>query len=312
MQRAIRFTPHYQERIWGGSGLKSHLNREVPNQGGPYGESWDISARPEAVSTVENGPLSGNTLPELWNAHRDVLFGERFSNYGDFPLLFKVLDAREKLSIQVHPPKGVAAELRGESKNEMWYITHAEPGAKLYIGLRDGVTREQFAESIKTGEIEELVHAIEPEKDQFIYIPSGRLHAIGAGLLIYEIQQSSDTTYRVFDWNRNGIDGKPRELHIEESLRCIDFGDVEPEMDDENDGILTECEDFIVRRAAVEADETIAVTVPEECAFYTVVAGEIHAGEDRFGVGDFFMLPKKGCQLVAGQDGATYLETTIA
>jgi mannose-6-phosphate isomerase class I len=125
----------------------------------------------------------------------------------------------------------MAEELGGDAKTEMWYIADCDPGAKLYVGFKDGVTKEDFAASLQDGSVADKVHAIEPEKDQSIFIPSGRLHAIGAGFLIYEIQQNSDTTYRVFDWNRLGLDGNPRDLHVEQSMKSIDFDDHEPGMD---------------------------------------------------------------------------------
>lgn len=156
-------------------------------------------------------------------------------------MLIKILDARQDLSLQVHPPQHLASKLNGEPKTEMWYIAHAEPGATIYVGLKEGTSREAFKSALKNGTPEKLVHTIKPKSGDSIHIPSGRLLAIGARLAIYEIQQNSDTTYRVFDWNRPGTDGKPRELDIEESIQGIDFEDFEPQMDSPTNNTLAEC-----------------------------------------------------------------------
>jgi mannose-6-phosphate isomerase len=154
--------------------------------------------------------------------------GDAKSQNGLFPLLIKILDAQDKLSLQVHPPASKAAELGGDPKTEMWHITQAVPGAELYVGLKSGVTREQFEQKIKDGSVADCFHRVPVKAGDTMFLPSGRVHAIGAGLVIFEIQQNSDTTYRVFDWNRVGTDGKPRELHVPQSLASIDFQDFEP------------------------------------------------------------------------------------
>src|SRR5687767_1695966 len=145
---------------------------------------------------------------------------------GRFPLLCKILDAREKLSLQVHPPSPAL----GEPKTEMWYIARADAGAQLYVGLKRGVTRHDFERALQGGTVEECFHTIPVRTGDTMFLPSGRVHAIGAGLVIFEIQQNSDTTFRVFDWNRVGLDGRPRDLHVAESLQSIDFDDVEPSL----------------------------------------------------------------------------------
>jgi mannose-6-phosphate isomerase len=156
------------------------------------------------------------------------LLGTARLQQGGFPLLIKILDAQEKLSLQVHPPAERAAELGGEPKTEMWYISDAVPGAELFAGLRHGVTREEFEQKLAAGTVEDCCHRLRVQAGDVMFLPSGRLHAIGAGLVIFEIQQNSDTTYRVFDWNRVGLDGKPRALHVRESLVSINFEDFEP------------------------------------------------------------------------------------
>ena len=215
----IAFSPIYMTRVWGGRSLDTIYQRNLPDNQ-PYGESWEISDRPNEQSIVSSGFHVGKSLHDLWTNHREEIFGKGLT--GDrFPLLIKILDARDDLSIQVHPPAEIAGELGGEPKTEMWYIADCDPGAKLYIGLKNGSTRESFEQSLLDGTVEKQVHAVRPKAGESIFIPSGRLHAIGAGFLIYEIQQNSDTTYRVFDWNRVGLDGTPRDLHVEESMTSI-------------------------------------------------------------------------------------------
>ena len=163
--------------------------------------------------------------------HAAELLGDAKPAAGNrFPLLCKILDAREKLSLQVHPPANKAAELGGEPKTEMWFIADAAPGAELYVGLKRGVTRAEFEKKIRTAAWPNVFIAFPCSAGDAMFLPSGRVHAIGAGLVIFEIQQNSDTTYRVFDWNRVGLDGKPRELHVAQSLASIDFNDFEPKL----------------------------------------------------------------------------------
>lgn len=295
----IRFAPIYQTRVWGGRSLEERWGRILPDETSPYGESWEISAREEADSVVVGGPHEGKTLTGLWRdaALRPTIFGEKAPHGETFPLLCKILDARDKLSLQVHPPAGIAAELGGEPKSEVWYIADAAPGATLYAGLREGVDRESFREALAAGRAEPCVHAIPVRKGEYIFIPSGRLHAIGAGLLIYEIQQNSDTTYRVYDWNRPGIDGKPRQLHLEESMKCIDFDDIEPSMDGgdgadaSGDDLLVECEHFRLERHALASGESLLDRTDGRFAILTVVDGRIREGETVFTEGDFFLVP---------------------
>jgi mannose-6-phosphate isomerase len=223
------FRPIFKERVWGGRELERLYHKPLPPSV-PIGESWEISDRPGDVSVITNGPLAGKDLRWLMENHSADLLGEATQQGGRFPLLIKILDAQDKLSLQVHPPPAKAAELGGEPKTEMWYVAEAAPGAELYIGLKRGVTCAEFEQSIKAGTVAECFHRVSVRTGDAMFLPSGRLHALGAGLLIFEVQQNSDTTYRVFDWNRLGLDGKPRELHIPQSLASIDFNDYEPSL----------------------------------------------------------------------------------
>jgi|ERR1051326_1920542 mannose-6-phosphate isomerase len=223
------FRPIFKERVWGGRNLERLYKKALPPKV-PIGESWEISDRPGDVSVIANGPLAGKDLHWLMEHHAKDLFGKGQPAGTRFPLLLKILDAEEKLSLQVHPPAHKATELGGEPKTEMWYIADAKPGAELYVGLKRGVTRHQFEQKIKSGEVANCFHRVPVKAGDIMFLPSGRVHAIGAGLVIFEIQQNSDTTYRVFDWNRVGLDGKPRDLHVSQSLASIDFEDFEPQL----------------------------------------------------------------------------------
>jgi mannose-6-phosphate isomerase len=222
------FQPLFKERVWGGRTLEALYHKRLP-PGVPIGESWEVSDRPGDESVIANGPLAGRGLRWLMEHHaRDVLGSARPTPQARFPLLCKILDAREKLSLQVHPPASRAADLGGEPKTEMWFIADADPGAELFVGLRRGVTRSDFEAGLASGSVADCFHRVPVTSGDTMFLPSGRVHAIGAGLVIFEIQQSSDTTYRVFDWNRLGLDRKPRDLHVAQSLASIDFTDIEP------------------------------------------------------------------------------------
>jgi mannose-6-phosphate isomerase len=230
----LTFHPIFKERIWGGRELEKLYAKKLP-PGKIIGESWEISDRPGDESIIANGTYAGKSLRWLMENHARELLGDaKSASENRFPLLVKILDAREKLSLQVHPPASKAAELKGEPKTEMWFIADATPGAELYVGLKRGVTRAEFEKKISDGSVADCFHRVPVRAGDTMFLPSGRVHAIGDGLVIFEIQQNSDTTYRVFDWNRVGLDGKPRELHIAQSLASIDFNDFEPKLACEN------------------------------------------------------------------------------
>lgn len=307
----ITFRPIYVERVWGGRELEHVYGRTLPDPDRPYGESWEIVDRENAQSVVAEGRYSGSTLHELWTEHREEIFGTGFHAPPRFPILIKILDARDDLSIQVHPPAHLAQVLGGEPKTEMWYIADCDPDAKLYVGLKNGVTRDEFEQAIIAGTVADCVHAIVPLPGTSIFIPSGRLHAIGAGFLIYEIQQSSDTTYRVFDWNRLGLDGKPRELHVGESLASIDFQDFEPTMDTPLGENLASCEYFKTDLKILATGESISNPQAGQFSILSVVEGLLESGGERnFEKGRFILLPRDAAPLTALAD-TTVLQITL-
>ncbi len=221
------FQPIFKERVWGGRRLQSLYGKSLP-AGAPIGESWEISDRPEGVSVITNGPLAGRDLRWLMEYHPAELLGAAKPVSGRFPLLVKLLDAQDKLSLQVHPPASLAGQLGGEPKTEAWYVGDAEPHADIYVGLRKDTTRAEFERRLRDGSVADCFHRLPVSRGDAMFLPSGRVHALGAGSVIFEVQQNSDTTYRVFDWNRVGLDGKPRELHVDAALASIAFDDFEP------------------------------------------------------------------------------------
>jgi mannose-6-phosphate isomerase len=304
----VCFEPLYMERVWGGRAFESLYRRRLPRPGVPYGESWEVVDRPNEQSVVRSGLMPGMPLHQLWKELRVELFGRRGYRRNDehFPLLLKILDAREQLSLQVHPPAAVAARLGGEPKTEMWFVAHAAPGAELFAGLKRGVTRARFEEALGNGGVADLVHRIPVQAGDFIFIPSGRVHAIGGGIVVFEVQQNSDTTFRVFDWNRTGLDGRPRPLHIAESLECIDFDDFEPSAMRSRPGILVDCEPFRVVRWDLSAGESKPAG---GFCVVAVISGRLGFAGETFGSGDFFLVPDgaRGRVLFEAQEATVFL-----
>jgi mannose-6-phosphate isomerase len=328
-----RFTPLLMERVWGGRALAQFGKPLPPDKF--IGESWEISDRDEAQSVVANGADKGKTLRQLVETLGPQLFGANCSSSngagvpacGRFPLLIKLLDARERLSLQVHPPATVAAKLGGEPKTEIWYIMDAVPDAHLIAGLRRGVTRADFERALRGSSepLADLVHRIPVSKGDALFVPSGRIHALDAGLIIAEIQQNSDTTYRVFDWNRVGLDGKPRPLHIKESLASINVRDFEPAKAaprTENLGAnslrrILECDHFHVHELTLQEPQ------PEVCdssSFHIIGCVESTLAircngisEERLTTGKFALLPAAlgSYTLVPAAPGAKALKITV-
>jgi mannose-6-phosphate isomerase len=223
----LTFRPRFKERIWGGRRLEDLYRKALPPDV-RIGESWEITDRPGDESEITNGPLAGKTLRWLMQNHPHELLGSARTANGRFPLLVKILDAQDVLSLQVHPPASRAASLGGEPKTEMWYFAEATPEAEIFVGLKRGVTRDEFERRTRDGTVAGCFHRHAIKTGYAMFLPSGRVHALGKGSVIFEIQQNSDTTYRVFDWNRVDDKGRPRELHIEQAMKSIDFEDFEP------------------------------------------------------------------------------------
>lgn len=220
----LLFENNFHTMIWGGNRLKPVKN--LPADEEPVGESWEVSAVDGSKSIVRNGPLAGWDLAQLTKEYGPLLLGENvYKKYGDkFPLLVKFIDAAKDLSIQVHPDDVLAKERHNTfGKTEMWYIIKAKPGAKLYSGFKSPISQYEYEKRIEDHSICNVLEEHEVKAGDVFFIPAGRVHAIGGGILLAEIQQSSDVTYRIFDYNRPGLDGKPRQLHTEMAKDAIDY-----------------------------------------------------------------------------------------
>lgn len=310
MNSPIVFEPLYMERVWGGRRLETLFGKHLPN-GQRIGESWEIVDREEAQSVVHEGSLRGKTLHELWTDMREEVFGKTAPNTPRFPLLFKLLDAQEKLSVQVHPPAKVAPSLNGEPKTEMWFIASATEDADIYAGLKKDATRDGFERALLNGTVADQLHRIPVKSGDAIFIPSGRVHAIGGGNVIVEVQQNSDTTYRVFDWNRTGLDGKVRALHIEESMASIDFDDAEPTLAPRKGELVVECPYFRVEKWELTADRQACEN--GTFAIFTVLKGAVRCAGLELKPGNFFLVPAslENRTLTASEAGTTLLRATI-
>ena len=205
----MKLAPRYLAKPWGGRRIADLFGRELPGKE-PIGESWELYDRPDGSSEIANGDLAGQNIGGLRGPHT-------------IPVLTKIIDARDTLSVQVHPDDDAATELGGEAKTEAWYILDVEPGAKIYKGLREGVSAPDLLKALDSGSVPDLLESFTPQPGDVVFLPPGTVHAIGAGLVLFEVQENSDTTYRLFDWNRPGLDGKPRDLHVKEAIRSTDF-----------------------------------------------------------------------------------------
>ena len=287
LTQPIVFEPLFMERVWGGRRLESLYGKHLPSAA-LIGESWEIVDRPEAQSVVHEGPLRGATLHELWCKHRAEIFGN-VPDTAHFPILAKLLDAQENLSLQVHPPREVAKKLGGESKSELWYIANAAPKARVYAGVKPGTTRERFTKALEQGKVEKHLHALEVKTGDAIFLPSGRMHALGAGNVLVEIQENSDTTYRIYDWSRAKKGRPPRQMHIAEAMQCVDFADVEPALLCPQGESLVRNELFDIDKWELDRDREAA-----EIGHFTIVVcltGELECAGRRFKPGDFFLVP---------------------
>lgn len=269
----LTFSPILKQIIWGGQRLGTRLGKPLGN-GANYAESWELVDRPADQSVVARGAQAGKTLAELISTYKREIFG-RHATLASFPLLLKYLDCNRVLSVQVHPDDSYAQQMPipDLGKTEAWYIVESQPDSVIYAGLREGVDRKDLEEAVRTGRTGEALHSFHPTAGQCIFIPAGTVHALGDGLLVAEVQQSSDTTFRLFDWNRTDEQGNPRPLHIEQALAVTDYqrGPIEPQQASlEADGWLrlVNCDKFRLRQAK---------TVPGTTATSTLTTGDDNA-----------------------------------
>lgn len=285
----LRFVPVLKDYIWGGRGLETYLGRELPPQV-DIAESWEISAHRNGDVVVANGPFAGRTLSSLREELGLQLIGTRATwaqKRDKFPLLVKILDANRRLSVQVHPDDEYAQAHEGNElgKSEMWVVLHADADAAITLGLQRETSREELRQALQSDELEPLLHEIPLATGDFVCVPAGSLHAILGGALIAEIQQNSDTTYRVYDWGRLGHDGRPRPLHIEQALDVINFDQIaprlpEPELISEVAGIrrwlLCQTPYFVTERVEVAAGAQISSSCNgTTLQIWGAIAGEV-------------------------------------
>ncbi|MEO8493649.1 MAG: type I phosphomannose isomerase catalytic subunit [Planctomycetota bacterium] len=310
----LRFEPLFRRYLWGGRRLQSVLGKPI-GAGEDYAESWEIVDHGADQSVVAAGDLAGRSLHELVKGCGNELFG-RHHPQTQFPLLFKFLDAHRNLSVQVHPNDEQAQRLDPPDlgKTEAWVVVHAEPGSLVYAGLKRGFDRQAFEREVNRGTTELCLHRFEPRASDCIFIPAGTVHALGAGLIIAEIQQASDTTFRVSDWNRVGSDGQPRPLHIEQALEVIDYaaGPVaasEPQPTDRSHvSRLVACDKFVLDRWQFDSPQKIGGD--DRFHILAVLAGAVRVSGDRSGEpltkGQTMLLPAAAgeCELTAATQTA--------
>jgi mannose-6-phosphate isomerase len=306
----LKFKPIFKPRIWGGQALRSVLNKSIP-AGQKIGESWELTDLPDNHSEIINGDLAGQTLDKVI-----AQFGSDITGQIDFrkpfPLLIKILDAQDILSVQVHPDDDTCRKMgTGAPKTECWYIMDARSGAFIYKGVKPGTNAEIFADSIKNGNVADYLVKVPVMQGQCHFLPSGTCHAIGGGLLIAEIQQPSDTTYRVFDWNRLDSDtGKPRQLHIEQSLQSIHFNQSADQLPVRTSGRLVDSKEFKVEKMEGTPNSELSFIPGIMRAVMCISGSGRLAGPDNgqmpFTMGDTLLVPA-ACQTNAVFDTKTQM-----
>ena len=313
-QYPLKFEPIFKQRIWGGQKLRDIFNKDIP----PFeriGESWELADLPDDKSVIANGELAGQTLNSAIKKYpKEITGDEEFC--GPFPLLIKFLDAQDILSVQVHPDEQTCRRLgKGTPKTECWYIISAAPGAVIYKGLKKGVTKEKFAEAIKKGTVAELLAKVPVEAGQCHFLPGGTAHSIGAGLLIAEIQTPSDTTYRVFDFNRVDQSGKSRPLHIQQALESIHFGASGDNLSVTTIGRLVDCEYFKIDKGHQAKDcETLLSPGRMKTLIILTGGGTVLAPDEakvEFKAGDCLLIPAEYKGAMRFADDTQYLTVTI-
>ena len=296
--------PAMKEMVWGGKLLQERFGKQIPSD--TTGEAWEVAAHPHGQSTVAEGALEGTELQTLVDQYQEALVGTKvYAAYGNyFPLLIKFIDANQNLSVQVHPNDAQAVELEGpgaSGKTEMWYVLDAKPGARLVYGFNQDLTAEELKNALEQGTLESFLNWVDVHPGDTFYIPAGTLHAIGSGILIAEIQQNSDLTYRVYDYNRLGLDGKPRQLHVEKAVAVVDRkAPIGREKADIDQGVISPF--FETYRRTVDGTWTLQVS-PERFEILICVGGTgtLTCGTQTLSVqeGDSFLIPATAGTVVA-------------
>ena len=317
----LRFKPIFKERLWGGEKLRTVLGK--PLVGSQIGESWEVSGVPGDVSVVAEGPLAGRSLTDLIDHDAEALLGRRvLERFGaEFPILIKFIDAQQDLSIQLHPDDRLARARHGSfGKTEMWYIMDADPGARLIVGFERDVSREEYEEALAAGRLTDLLHYQEVRPGDGIFIPAGKIHAIGAGVMLAEIQQSSDVTYRVYDFDRRDASGQLRELHTDLALdamdfRCRDDFNIRYDRHADRPSTMAETPYFTTRYLRLTHPLEVDLREREAFTIYICVSGRarLRMGATRAGLetGQTLLIPAAAPQVQLETDGCELLEVTL-
>jgi len=322
----LRFVPLLKRYLWGGRRLGTLLGKPI-GDGDDYAESWEVADHGDDQTVIAGGPLAGMTLANVMAKHRTEVLGRHAGNITRFPLLFKFLDCRRVLSVQVHPNDAAAAKQSPPDlgKTEAWVILAAEPGSVVYAGLKRGFDRAALEREVHRGTTELCLHKFEPRVGDCIFIPDGTVHALGAGLVVAEIQQASDTTFRLFDWNRVGPDGQARQLHVEQSLAAIDYsaGPVQAQIPQSTERPfvqrLVSCDKFVLDRwQLMGAEKPQECTVGGDDRFHilSVLAGGVsvfYAGSgETLSLGQTLLIPASaGAACITAQSQAVLLDSYL-
>ncbi len=270
----LTFEPIYKERIWGGRNLERLFGRALP-ENVLIGESWELADLPEDKSVINVGPAKGKNIAELVRQWGISLLGDAKLDGGQFPLLIKLLDANDILSVQVHPDYQSAKEFGGNvrAKYEAWYVVDAQPDAFIYRGFKEGVTLEDVQSALEDNRLAEIMIKLPAKKGDFFYLPGGTVHALGKGLVVAEVQTPSDTTFRLYDWGR--IDkktGKPRELHIEQALKSIRFYSQQDFMQSTGLNVLVDAPTFRISKYQGQPEDRLEIKSGQACV-WIIIAG---------------------------------------
>ncbi len=308
-----KLSPAFKDYLWGGTKLRDKYGKEsdLPR----LAESWELSAHPAGESRISGGEFDGLTLSEYIEKNGKGILGKDCETFDNFPVLIKFIDAKEPLSVQVHPTDEYALRVEGEyGKTEMWYVVDCDAGASLFFGVNREVSKEEFARRVKDNTLTEILRKVEVHKGDVFFIEAGTVHAIGAGILVCEVQQNSNTTYRVYDYGRRGDDGKLRELHVEKALEVSMLAPSEIEDSQNNEEkLLAKCEYFTAEKLCIDGAEEIIVGADSFVSLISVSGnGRITGTENEveFSSGESFFIPADAGKIkISGK--AELIKTTV-
>ena len=262
----IKLKPAFKDYLWGGTRLRDDFGKDCDFE--KIAESWELSCHKDGLSVIAEGELAGMSLEEYIEKNGNAVLGSNCDKFDNFPILIKLIDAKDKLSVQVHPNNDYALRVEGEyGKTEMWYIVDCDEGATLLYGFKNEITKEEFRQRIENNTLLEVTNAVPVKKGDVFFIEAGTLHAIGKGILIAEIQQNSNTTYRIYDYGRVGADGKPRQLHIDKAVEVTKLAPATPYLVSEpvkkngwSEKLLSSCEYFTVHALDIKEKAELEAT----------------------------------------------------